>query len=109
MSLRELKNKITEKENFIRQKSGNPTFKDLTLRRRFNRLAGGSEYCTWERNEIKRERRLSHYDSDSQKFFYCQNDKSGIPCKRYEGGDKVCADTDGSGACPTSCEPVHES
>ena len=108
MSLRKLKSLIHEKESKVRQRSGNQSYKDLGLRRRFNRLAGGAGKCSWNADEVPERKRLDHYDEDSQKFYYCENDKALVPCVKVsgEGKGRACASTDASGACPLSCKPT---
>ena len=106
MSLRQLKSLINEKESEVRQSSGNRSYKDLGLRRRFNRLAGGASICSWNADDVEERKRLEHLDENGNSY-YCANDKALVPCVKVsgEGKGRACASSDASGACPLSCKP----
>ena len=105
MSLRQLKQKIREQESITRKQTGNPQFKDLELRRRFNLLAGGADAtCTYQRpHDTGRQLYAESLHHDGTEVF-CPSDKSNEECKGPTG--EACAPTDGNGLCPENCKPV---
>ena len=123
MALRQLKQKIQEKEAIVQRKTGNADYKDMELRRRFNRLAGGKAHteCFYHEDDDKGTpptgRQLykitgrSEYEGKMYKTL-CPSDKPGEECvsENWDPRDpeksSTCGSTDGNGMCPENCKPL---
>jgi len=118
MALRQLKQKIQEKEAIVQTETGNMDYKDMELRRRFNRLAGGKAHteCYYTKpDDTGRqlyEEGTMKYEGESYTTF-CPSQKPGHECisenwdPRYPEKSSTCGSTDGNGMCPENCKPLH--